>query len=76
LLATALAFTTMAWAQQYTSATRAALIFTLEPVVALLTSWVMTGERLANRGKVGAVLILAGILLGELTRGAGREVRG
>jgi drug/metabolite transporter (DMT)-like permease len=68
LLATALAFTTMAWAQQYISPTRAALMFTLEPLVAWLTSWMMTGERLANRGKVGAGLILAGILLGELTR--------
>jgi drug/metabolite transporter (DMT)-like permease len=68
LFATALAFTTMAWAQQYTSSTRAALMFTLEPAVAWLTSWMVTGERLANRGKVGAGLILAGILLGELTR--------
>ncbi|HYA18459.1 MAG TPA: DMT family transporter [Bryobacteraceae bacterium] len=68
LLTTALAFTTMAWAQQYTSATRAALIFTVEPVVAWLTSWILTGEALANRGKVGAGLILAGIVLGELTR--------
>jgi len=66
LFSTALAFTTMAWAQQYTSATRAALIFTLEPVVAWLTSWVMTGETLPNRGKVGAGLILAGIVAGEL----------
>ncbi len=70
LFCTALAFTTMAWAQQYTSATRAALIFTLEPVAAWLTSWAMTGEQLANRGKVGAGIILAGILLGELTRPA------
>lgn len=68
LFTTALAFTTMAWAQQYTSATRVALIFTLEPVVAWLTSWILTGEGLANRGKVGAGLILAGIVLGELTR--------
>jgi drug/metabolite transporter (DMT)-like permease len=68
LLATALAFTTQAWAQQYTSPARAALIFTLEPPVAWLTSFAMTGERMANRGKVGAGMILAGILLVELTR--------
>jgi drug/metabolite transporter (DMT)-like permease len=68
LLATALAFTTQAWAQQYTSPTRAALIFALEPVVAWLTSYVLTGETLANRGKVGAGMILAGILLVECTR--------
>src|SRR5581483_9576988 len=65
VLATALAFTTMAWAQQYTSATRAALIFALEPVVAWLASWLLTGETMGNRGKAGAGLILAGILLVE-----------
>jgi drug/metabolite transporter (DMT)-like permease len=69
LLATALAFTTQAWAQQYTSSARAALIFSLEPPIAWLTSWALTGEKMANRGKVGAGMILAGILLVELTRG-------
>jgi drug/metabolite transporter (DMT)-like permease len=69
LLATALAFTTQAWAQQYTSSARAALIFSLEPSMAWLTSWVLTGEKMANRGKVGAGMILAGILLVEMTRG-------
>lgn len=68
LLATALAFTTQAWAQQYTSATRAALIFALEPVVAWLTSRTLTGETMAIRGKVGAGIILAGILLVECAR--------
>ncbi|HKD08510.1 MAG TPA: DMT family transporter [Bryobacteraceae bacterium] len=68
LLATALAFTTMAWALRYTTATRSALIFALEPVVAWMTSWVLLGERLDLRGKVGAVAILAGVLLVELKR--------
>lgn len=68
LLATALAFTTQAWAQQYTSATRAALIFSLEPLIAWLTSYVLTGEQMGNRGKVGAGMILAGILAVELSR--------
>jgi drug/metabolite transporter (DMT)-like permease len=69
LLATALAFTVMAWAQQFTSSARAALIFTLEPPVAWLTSWAIMGERLTTRGAFGAAMILAGILLVELTRG-------
>jgi drug/metabolite transporter (DMT)-like permease len=68
LLATALAFTVMAWSQQYTSPTRAALIFALEPAVAWFTSYVITGEVLSNRGKMGAGLILAGVLLVELKR--------
>ena len=69
LMATALAFTTMAWAQQYTSPTRAALIFALEPVAAWGTSWLIAGETMGNRGKAGAGLILAGILLVELRIG-------
>lgn len=68
LLATALAFTTQAWAQQYTSPTRAALIFTLEPPVAWLASYLATGERIASRGKVGAAMIVVGILTVELTK--------
>jgi drug/metabolite transporter (DMT)-like permease len=68
LMATALAFTTQAWAQQYTSASRAALIFALEPLVAWVTSWLLYGETLAYRGKIGAALILTGILLVELKR--------
>jgi drug/metabolite transporter (DMT)-like permease len=75
LLATALAFTAQAWAQQYTSATRAALIFALEPVVAWLTSWLLTGETMPDRGKVGAGMILAGILLVELKKGRVGEIR-
>jgi drug/metabolite transporter (DMT)-like permease len=66
LLGTALAFTTMAWAQKYTTATRSALIFSLEPVVAWFTSWVLTGETLPMRARAGAGLILAGILLVEV----------
>jgi len=73
LLATALAFTTQAWAQQYTSSTRAALIFALEPPAAWMTSYLMTGEKMANRGKVGAVMILAGILAVEI-RKSGKSV--
>jgi drug/metabolite transporter (DMT)-like permease len=68
LLATALAFSTQAWAQQYTSATRAALIFSLEPVVAWAVSYAFAGEILSNRGKAGAGLIMAGVLLVELKR--------
>ncbi len=66
LLATALAFSVMSWAQQYTSATRTALIFSLEPVFAWATSFVLEGELLSRQATIGAVLILGGILLVEL----------
>jgi len=66
LLGTALAFTVQAWAQQYTSSARTALIFTLEPLFAWLTSYLFVGEGLSARAAAGAVLILGGVLLVEL----------
>jgi drug/metabolite transporter (DMT)-like permease len=68
LFATALAFTVQAWAQRYTTATRTALIYSLEPVFAWWFSWVLTGELLSRRATFGGVLILAGILLVEMKR--------
>jgi drug/metabolite transporter (DMT)-like permease len=66
LLCTAMAFTVQAWAQRYTSATRTALIYALEPVFAWATSWVILGESLSGRAAAGAILILAGVLLVEM----------
>jgi drug/metabolite transporter (DMT)-like permease len=69
ILATALAFALQTWAQQYTSATRAALIFSLEPVFAVLTATAFGGERLMLSTLGGGALILAGILCVELKPG-------
>ncbi len=66
ILATAAAFTIQSWAQQHLPASHTALIFTLEPVFAWLTSLLLLGERLGARALVGAGLILAGIVLAEL----------
>ncbi len=66
LLATALAFVVQTWAQQYTTPTRAALIFALEPVFAWLVAWWWNGEILTGRAAIGAALILGGVLLVEL----------
>jgi drug/metabolite transporter (DMT)-like permease len=66
LLGTALAYTIQAWAQRYTTATRTALIFMFEPVVAWLTSYFLTGEGLSGRAAAGASLILGGVVLVEL----------
>jgi len=66
VLATAVAFTLQMWAQQYTSPSHAAILFTLEPVIAVLTSYLLIRERLSARGIFGAVLIFAGILIAEL----------
>ena len=66
LFATAFAFSVQTWAQRFSSPTRTALIFSLEPVFAWATSYVIAGEVLSRRGTLGAVLILAGILLVEV----------
>jgi drug/metabolite transporter (DMT)-like permease len=66
LLCTALAFSLMAWAQRYTSSTRTALIFMLEPVVAWITSYVAVGEGLSGRAAAGAALIMGGVAMVEL----------
>jgi drug/metabolite transporter (DMT)-like permease len=66
LLATAMAFTIQAWAMQYTTSTRTALIYMFEPVVAWLTSFFWAGEGLSARAGAGAALILLGIVLVEM----------
>jgi len=66
LFCTAAAFTIQAWAQQFTPPTHTALIFSLEPVFAWLTSYIVLGERLGLRAGLGAALILGGVLLSEL----------
>ena len=66
VFATAVAFFFQSWAQRYTTSTRTALIFMLEPVFAWITSYVLTGETLSARAALGASLILAGILAVEL----------
>jgi drug/metabolite transporter (DMT)-like permease len=66
VLATAVAFTIQSWAQQILPATHTAVLFTLEPVFAWLTSWLVLGERLGPRSAAGALSILAGIVLTEL----------
>ena len=66
LLATAAAFTIQSWAQQFIPATHTAILFTLEPVFAWLTSFIVLGERLGMRSSLGALLILAGIGVTEL----------
>jgi len=66
LLATALAFSVQTWGQRYSSPTRTALIFAMEPVFAWATSYVVAGEVLSGRAVIGGLLILSGILMVEL----------
>ena len=54
VLATAAAFSIQSWAQSILPSTHAALIMTLEPVFAWLTSFLVMGERLGLRPACGA----------------------
>jgi drug/metabolite transporter (DMT)-like permease len=66
LLATAAAFTIQSWAQQYLPPTHTAILLSLEPVFACITSFLVLHEHLGRRSLLGAALILTGILIIEL----------
>jgi len=57
------------FAQKYTPATRAAIVFAMEPVFAAAISYLAKGESLSPAGWAGSALILAGMLTAELARG-------
>lgn len=66
LLATAAAFSIQSWVQSVLPPTHTALVLTMEPVFAWVTSFLFMGERMGLRPAGGALLILAGIALTEL----------
>jgi drug/metabolite transporter (DMT)-like permease len=70
LLATAAAFTIQSWSQQHLPPTHTAILLTLEPVFACLTSFLVLHEHLGRRSLVGAALILTGIAFIELLSAA------
>ncbi len=63
---TVIGFSLQTWAQKYTSASHTAIFISLEPVFAVLTSWLFAREQNGQRTIVGGALILAGILIAEL----------
>jgi len=66
VLATSFAFAAQTFAQRFTSPTHTALIFSLEPVFAVVSSRILIGERLTGQALVGSALILLGMLAAEL----------
>jgi len=68
VLATAAAFSIQSWAQSILPSTHIALLLTMEPVFAWITSFLFMHERLGLRPASGALLILAGIALTELVQ--------
>lgn len=55
----------LSWAQRYVPAGRAAVIFAMESVFAAILGW-FAGENLGISGLFGGILIVSGILLGEM----------
>lgn len=66
IFATVFAFLVQTSMQRFTSPTRTALIFCLEPVFAALYAWFAAGERFGIPGFIGAFMILAGMILSEV----------
>jgi drug/metabolite transporter (DMT)-like permease len=69
VLATAVAFFIQTWAQSLISATRAAVVMTMEPVFAGLFAVIIGGDQLTLRTVVGAACILAAMLIINLRSG-------
>jgi len=63
---TVIGFSFQTWAQKHTSPSHIAILISLEPVFAALTSWLLARERFGPRTLAGAALIFAGILFAEL----------
>ena len=69
IFATALAFFAQTTFQKYTTSTRVALIFSLEPVFAAITAYFWGGERLSGSAVWGCLLIFFGMILSEIQFG-------
>jgi drug/metabolite transporter (DMT)-like permease len=68
VLATGLAFYMQNRAQQVTTPTRTALIFSLEPFFAVLFAYLILDDALTGKEWFGGCLVLTGILTSELKR--------
>lgn len=66
ILATSGAFIVQNTMQKFTSATHTALIYTAEPVFSAIFAFMLIGERMTNKAIFGSILILLGMILGEI----------
>jgi len=65
LFAVAFAYLVQVWAQRRVSATRIAIVFSLETVFAGLFGYLLAGDRLGALGLAGCAVIFGGIVLAE-----------
>lgn len=66
IICTSVAFIIQMLAQNYTTPTHTALIYTAEPVFATIFSYIFMGEILGIKGTIGAIMILAGMIISEV----------
>lgn len=69
LVATALVLVLQAISQRFTSPTHAAVMYTMEPVFAVMFGCLLAGDRLTPAVWLGGGLILAGMLAAEIGEG-------
>lgn len=65
LIGTLVCYFISVWIQQYVSALKVAIIFTLEPIFASLFGYFAHNEELNQRGYLGAAFIIGGIIFYE-----------
>lgn len=66
IFCTAISFVVQPIAQQYTTASHVGVIYTMEPVVAAFLAWAFAGEVMNTRNILGALILLASLLIMEL----------
>ncbi|NLD10984.1 MAG: DMT family transporter [Clostridiales bacterium] len=69
LFCTGLAFILQPIAQQYTEPSHVGIIYSLEPVFAGITAFILAGEVLTARGYLGEVLMIASVFIMEIDFG-------
>lgn len=67
VVSTVVALYVMAKYQKYTTPTRSAVIYSLEPPFAALFAFFIIGEKLGIAGVIGGVIILLGLIISELS---------
>jgi len=67
VMPTVVALYVMAKYQKYTTPTRSAIIYSMEPPIAAIFAFFIIGEQIGMIGVVGGILILSGLIVSELS---------
>jgi len=73
VLGTFFCFFVTVWSQKYIGSIFLALIFSMEPIFASITNFVILNERFDSRGLLGAVVIFAGIIFYALSKSKNKD---